>query len=375
MNSGTLSAAFLLRDAGEGGAERSSLRLANGLARRGVKVTAMFLRKRGPMLDSIDKEIKIVGIGRSFAGLIAELRSGNYDFLLPIYTAMRSLIARWVLLKLSPGGHAPRVILSQRSMFTLERGPIQTKVRTMRYRVLAPLASACVCISRGVADEMRSLAFLPPDKIHVIYNAVVTDELKSMINADDAAPHPWLELGQPPVILGAGRLGSQKDFPALVRAFDILSRKRPDVRLIIIGEGKERGRLQSMIDSAGLSDRACLPGYDVNPYAWMKRAAVFALTSRYEGFGNVVAEALACGCNVVSADCPSGPAEILGGGKYGRLVRLGDDAAMAEALNDAIEHPMPSDMLRERAEFFSEARAAEEWLTLMQSIKSQDASV
>ena len=364
MDAGLPPVAFLLRDAGTGGAERSSLRLANALARCGLPVSALFLHARGPMFASLAPEVRVVDLHGSFLRLLNEVRRGKFGFLLPVYTAMRALLTKVIL-------RGPlQVILSQRSMFTMERGPLQTRLRTLRYRLLAPRASACVCISRGVADEMRSLGFLPPEKIHVIYNAVVTPELLDQIRAaaKAPAPHPWLEGGQPPVVLGAGRLGDQKDFSTLLRAFARLAQRRPEVRLIVLGEGKERPLLERRIAEMGLSGRAALPGYDPNPYAWIARASVFAISSRWEGFGNVAAEALACGCSVVSTDCPSGPGEILDHGKYGWLVPVGDDEAMADALDDALAHPMPVSLLKERASYFSEDRAAEGWLALMRSL-------
>ena len=357
-----LRVAFLLRDAGEGGAERSSLRLANGLARRNVEVTLLLLRVRGPLLGSIDPAIRTVDLHSSFLRLLQELRARPTDFLLPVYTSMRTLLAKRML------GGPFRVVLSQRNMFTMDRGPLQTRLRFLRCRLLYPAASACVCISNGVAGEMRGLHLLPPDRIRVIYNPVVTDELLEEARAP--VPHPWLAPGEPPVVLGAGRLGDQKDFATLVRAFALLARDLPDVRLIVLGEGKQRRMLERLIEEKNLTGRTLLPGYSPNPYAWMSRAAVFALTSRFEGFGNVVAEALACGCNVVSTDCPSGPSEILDGGRYGRLARVGDPEDVARALREALSHPLPFEDLRGRAAFFSEERAAEAWLELFRDLAS-----
>ncbi len=357
--SAPLRVAFLLRDAGEGGAERSSLRLANGLARRGADVTLLLLRPRGPLIGSIEPAVRTVDLRASFLRLLQELRSRPTDFLLPVYTSMRALLAKRML------GGPFKVILSQRNMFTMDRGPVQTRLRFLRCRLLYPAASACVCISEGVADEMRGLALLPPDRIRVIYNAVVTDEFLEQSRAP--VPHPWLAPGQPPVVLGAGRLGDQKDFATLVRAFALLARNHAALRLIVLGEGRQRGMLERLIDDLGLTDRVLLPGYAPNPYAWMSRAAVFALTSRFEGFGNVVAEALACGCNVVSTDCPSGPSEILDGGRYGRLARVGDPEDVARALEEALSHPLPPEALRGRAAFFSEDRAVDAWLELFGS--------
>ncbi len=360
--SSPLRIAFLLRDAGEGGAERSSLRLANGLARKGADVTLLLLRSRGPLLNSIAPAVRTVDLRGAFLRLLIELRACPVDFLLPVYTSMRALLAKRVL------GGPFRVVLSQRNMFTMDRGPVQTRLRFLRCRLLYPLASACVCISRGVADEMRALRLLPQGRIHVIYNPVVTEALLEQARAP--VPHPWMAPGEPPVVLGAGRLGDQKDFATFVRAFALTARERPDLRLVILGEGRQRGTLERLIADLGLSGRALLPGYDPNPYAWMSRAAVFALTSRFEGFGNVVAEALACGCNVVATDCPSGPAEILDDGRCGRLARVGDPEDVARALGEALSHPMPPHALRERAAFFSEERAAAAWLELLESLAS-----
>jgi glycosyltransferase involved in cell wall biosynthesis len=355
--------AFLLRDAGEGGAERSSLRLANGLARSGYSVRLLFLKAAGPLLASADSSVEIAELGRgprSFPRLWREMRRA--DFILPVYTSMRALLMKALFRPRA------RVVLSQRNMFTMDRGPLQTRLRFLRCRLLFPHADACVCISRGVADEMRALGLLPESKIHVVYNPVVTGELLSQM--EEPLEHPWFINGKtgvsPPVILGVGRLGSQKDFATLIRAFALAVRERSDMRLLILGEGKQRPALEKLLRDLGLSDRASLPGYAVNPYPYMKRAALFVLTSRFEGFGNVVAEALACGCNVVSTDCKSGPSEILDGGKYGRLARVGDPEDVARQILAALANPLPPALLRERASFFSESRAVEGWQTILQ---------
>ncbi|NLL36892.1 MAG: glycosyltransferase [Fretibacterium sp.] len=353
---GTGGVAFLLRDAGMGGAERSSLRLAYGMARRGKRVSVFFLKAKGPLLP-LDPSIEVVDLKGSFLRFLRELQDRRPLFLLPVYTAMRALMARFLLRRRF------QVIVSQRNMFTLDRDPIQTRLRFIRCRLLYPLASACVSISRGVADEMRILGLLPPDRIRVIYNPVVTEEL--LQQAKEPVDHPWLAPGEPPVILGVGRLGTQKDFATLIKAFALLE---SDARLVILGEGKQRRMLETLVRELGLQDRVLLPGYVVNPYAWMSRSALFASTSLFEGFGNVVAEALACGCNVVATDCPSGPAEILEGGRWGHLASPGDPEDVARALDEALRAPMPPNLLRKRANYFSEDRAVSEWLALLDEL-------
>jgi glycosyltransferase involved in cell wall biosynthesis len=342
---------FLLRDLGEGGAERSSLRLANGLAGDGMPVTLFLMRKKGPMLAEVAPGVRVVDF--------SHLRSAEIDYLMPVYTSMSALLAK-ILLRARW-----QVILSQRNMFTMDRGPIQTRLRFLRCRLLYPFASACVCISRGVADEMRTLGLMDEKKIRVIYNSAITDRL--LTDMEEPASHPWFEDGARPVILGAGRLGDQKDFSTMIRAFALL-RHKPAPRLVIFGEGKERPKLEKLVRELGLEDRVSLPGYVSNPYPYMKRAAVTAVTSRFEGFCLVVAEALACGCTVASTDCKSGPGEILDGGRYGYLARVGDAEDMARAMEQALSHPLPPEELKERALVFSDRRAVEEYKKLFREL-------
>lgn len=362
-------AAFLLRDLGEGGAERSSLRLANGLARQeGWRVSLFLLKDKGPLRSAVRPEVEVVDLKGSFFRLLRELRFREVEFLLPVYTSMRALLAK-ALLSLtkpdSPAGNM-KVILSQRNMFTMDRGPLQIRLRFLRCRLLYPWAAACVCISEGVAEEMKTLGLLPPEKIHVVYNPVLTEEMSMQMEAP--LEHPWFAPEAGPVVLGVGRLGDQKDFATLIRAFALLTPQYPNLRLVILGEGKQRPDLEKLIRELGLEARASLPGYISNPYPWMKRAALFVLTSRFEGFGNVVAEALACGCNVVATDCKSGPKEILDQGRCGRLARVGDAADVARAMKEALDSPLPPETLRERAAFFSEDRAVEGYCRVMNSL-------
>jgi glycosyltransferase involved in cell wall biosynthesis len=352
--------AFLLRDLGEGGAERSALRLANGLARDGQSVVLLLFAQKGPLLTAVAPEVEVVDLRGSFFNLLARLRALRIDFLLPVYTSMRALLARLVL-------RVPfHVVLSQRNMFTLDRGPLQTRLRFLRCRLLYPMASACVCISQGVAEEMRSLRLVEPEKIRVIYNPVVTNELSVQMEAP--LDHPWFEESAT-VVLGVGRLGSQKDFATLIRAFALLAPRYPKLRLLILGEGRQRAMLEKILREEDLADRVSLPGYAANPYPYMKRAALFVMTSRFEGFGNVAAEALACGCTVVSTDCKSGPAEILDNGKYGYLAKTGDISDVARAMEEALRHPLPREELKRRAAFFSERRAVEGYERLFADLK------
>ena len=166
-------------------------------------------------------------------------------------------------------------------------------------------------------------------KIHTIYTPVITPEL--LAKSKEVAAHPWLQTSEIPVILGVGRLTEQKDFQTLIRAFAIL-RQELELRLIILGEGDERTMLESLAQDLGVDRDIDLPGYLENPYSYMHQASVFVLSSAWEGLPTVLIGALACGCPIVSTDCPGGIREILLDGVYGEIVPVGDVQSMAEAI-------------------------------------------
>jgi glycosyltransferase involved in cell wall biosynthesis len=174
---------------------------------------------------------------------------------------------------------------------------------------------------------------LPRDRIDVVYNPVVTPEVQQMVRAP--VDHPWLQPGQSPVVMAVGVLRRQKDFGTLVEAFGLLRRRRP-ARLLILGEGRERARLETLVARCRLESDVHMPGFVANPYAYLARAAAFALPSRWEGLPGVLIEAMFCGVPTVATDCPGGSREILAHGRYGRLVPVGDPNALAEALESAL---------------------------------------
>ncbi len=194
-------------------------------------------------------------------------------------------------------------------------------------------AQAIVAPSRGVADDLARVTGLPRQRIHVIYNPVVSAAL--LMQSRLPVDHRWLRGDGVPVIVGMGRLTLQKDFGTLIRAFARV-RKQLKSRLLILGEGEERGALQDLSHSLGVTDDVELVGFVANPYAYLSRAELFVLSSRWEGLPGALIEALACGAKVVSTDCPSGPREILNDGAYGQLVPMKDDGALAEAMLAAL---------------------------------------
>lgn len=234
---------------------------------------------------------------------------------------------------------------------------------TKRRRLLFPEFAHVVAVSRGVAESLSTSVGVPAGKITSIYNPVFTPDIARRAEAMPA--HPWFGDNGPPVILGAGRLAPQKDFPTLIEAFRRVSAARA-CRLIVLGEGRLRPQLEGQVRALGLEDRVSLPGWAENPYAFMSRAALFVLASRHEGFPGVLIEALACGCPAASTDCPAGPSEILE--DPGLLAPVGDPEALSRVMLRALDRPVDKAALRARAARFSVERAVNEYDKLIARI-------
>jgi glycosyltransferase involved in cell wall biosynthesis len=204
-----------------------------------------------------------------------------------------------------------------------------------------PWADVVAGNSQGVAEDLRRVTGLPRERVRILHNPVVTPELQE--KARLPVNHPWFGAGQPPVVLAVGRLTKQKDFPTLIRAFARVRQSRP-ARLIILGEGPDYAQLEALVCELGLKKDVALPGFVENPYAFMSRASLYVLSSRWEGLPTVLIEALYCGPPVVATDCPSGPKEILADGRHGALVPVGDVEALAEAIEAGLagETPPPA---------------------------------
>jgi glycosyltransferase involved in cell wall biosynthesis len=234
-------------------------------------------------------------------------------------------------------------------------------------RLLYRRADGLAAISHGVAAAVAGLLGREPESIPVLHNPVVSPGFEALSAA--APEHPWFG-DDVPVVLAAGRLIRQKDYPTMLRAFALLAGRTP-ARLIVIGEGEDRGALEALAAELGIADRVAWPGFVANPYAWMAAARAFVLSSRWEGFGNVLAEALACGTPAVATDCPSGPAEILGEGAYGRLVPVGDAAALADALEATLAEPVDRGRLIARGKEFDIGRIGPGYEALIEGVAAR----
>ena len=239
---------------------------------------------------------------------------------------------------------------------------LRTKRLRARARIVYPNTDAAVAVSRGTAAELAGISGMSRDRIHTIYNPVVSMQIDR--NAPGPAGHAWLDEPACPVVLAIGRMKKVKDFPTLLAAFARLVSSRP-ARLVILGDGPLREPHRSLAKKLGIAEHVDFPGFVDNPHAYLAKADLFVLSSRFESFSRVLVEAMCCGCPVVSTDCPYGPREILQDGRLGVLVPVGDPEALAAAMTRTLDDPPESAALRERASFFSTERAVDEYEKLL----------
>ena len=348
-----------------GGAERVMLGLAAGLAERGLHVDLVLVRAEGEYLYQVPEAVRVIDLNShrtaaSFLKLVRYLRRERPDVVVSALTPTNvvALIAKLLFRK------EIRVVVRQDNTFTEEFDNGSSKVRWVLrvLKWLLPRADGIVSVSNGVSDDLRDVVPAASHKIITIYNPVVWPDHASKA----AAPvdHPSYCDKDIPVVLSVGRLMPVKDHATLLRAFAQVVHSRP-ARLVILGEGPERRNLTEHAERLGITQHFDMPGFCLNPFAYMSKSRVFVLSSRYEGLPTVLIEAMACGTPVVSTDCRSGPREILENGKWGHLVPVGDWHAMAEAILDTLDNPIPSDHLISRASVFSAEASIDRYMEIL----------
>ena len=331
---------FFLPSLVGGGAERVMVNIARGMTARGLAVDLVLGQARGPYLQQVPREARVVDLRArraltSLPGLVRYLRRERPQVLVSSLSHT-NVVALWAR-RMARVGTRLFVTVHNTESDAVRRTPIaRARLLPLLMRRFYPWADGIVAVSRGVAADVASITQLPLDRIHVIYNPVVTPDVfeKMRVPVD----HRWFATDGAPVVLAAGRFTWEKDFPTLIEAFAQVRQRRP-ARLLILGEGAERPRLEAIVRQHRLEHDVDLPGFVTNPYAYMARCALFVLSSVSEGLPTALIEALATGMRVVATDCRNGPREILQGGRVGRLVPVGDAAALATAILAALERP------------------------------------
>jgi glycosyltransferase involved in cell wall biosynthesis len=340
--------AILVNSLGAGGAERAMVNLAGALAARGRRVVLIVVREQGPLRALVPRDVEIVDlrahrVAAALPAIVSLLRSERPTALLSA-CANSNVIA---VLAARLSGTGVRTVVCEQT--TLSRVALDT--HRVRHRLVPPAArwaypraDAVVAVSQGVADDLERELGLPRERIEVIPNPLTPS---IALDATRKLEHPWLRDGGPPVLLSVARLTSAKDVPTLLHAFARL-RERRRSRLVVLGEGEERRRLERLARRLGWASDVDLAGYSPNPYPAMAAADALVLSSRREGLPTVLLEALALGTPVVATDCESGPREILENGRLGRLVPPRDPAALARAMEAVLadgSRPAPNGAL------------------------------
>ena len=350
--------AFFMHDLSGGGVERMRLKLARALAQRGHRVTLIVQFLEGALRDQVPENLKVVALGTS--GVAASSLALAHVLRIVRPQVLVSSLDHNNIAAMCAGvlsGARTSIIICQHNALSAERA-LGWRYRTVPicYRLLSPYAAAIVAVSYGVADDLASITGIGRERIVVIANPVVdTVEVQRQTGS---FPHPWLEAPEVPVFVFVGRLVPQKDPQTLLEAFARRLLTGP-ARLIILGEGPLLPSLQAQADALGIAHHVTFSGFVTDPAAWVARAHALVMPSRYEGFGNVIVEAMACGTPVIAADCPHGPAEILRHGQLGRLVPIGDASALASAMEGDLRTLFPARVLRGRAAAFSVAACVE----------------
>lgn len=355
---------FLHHASGFGGITPWLVNLANGFLEKGHPVDILVnAAKHTPLYyEPIDERIPIINLGyhklTAIGALRRYLKKNRPDVLLAAGYRYNNMA---VLAHLTTG-RPSKCFLSVHENITSGSQKLKNWKGWLRFaliRRLYGMAKGVVAVSDGVARDLVDNFGLPAENVGVIYNPIVNPRIEAL--AAEEPEHPWLKNKQMPVVLGVGRLEPQKAFDQLIRAFSKLIGHTPS-KLIIIGEGAERKNLEQLIQTLELHDQVALPGFAANPFAYMQKADLFVLSSGWEGFGNVLAEALATGTPVVSTDCPSGPAEILNQGEFGPLVPVGDTDALAAAMKSVLENPPEREKLINRGYRYDVASSVAEYL-------------
>ena len=358
--------AFFLATSGHSGVDRAMQHLLPELARRGFTIDLLHVKNHGPHLHQPPHGINIVDLGTrhtysSLPAVVSYLRRTRPDVMLADKDRVNrtALAARWL------ARVQTRLVLSSGTTISIDlanRGGFERWLQRNSMGRLYPYADTVIVTSQGVADDMSDYTGLDRELISVVPSPVIPDRL-----LDRPLPppdHPWFHDPAIPLILSAGELCGRKDFETLIKAFATLHGARP-CRLMILGRGKRRQSLLQLTEALGIAEAVELPGFVDSPYAYMAHADLFAFTSRWEGLGFVLIEALAVGTPVVSTDCPSGPSEILQHGRFGPLVPVGDADALAKAMQQALDNPLPSKELRNAARPYTVSAATDAYLQAM----------
>lgn len=350
-----------------GGAERMMVHTANELSDT-ARISFISLTGGDDLRPELRGSIRVVSLGKkkslsAIPALLKFIRKEKPDVLISTQIHVNLIAVLMKVLFRTKTKIILREATSAGSQFMIYRDMKSRLVKTA-VRLLYPRADAVVAICEAVKHNLVEHHFIKPSQASVIYNPVLNGYFREGIKHD--AGHAFFHAGVP-VIVSVGRLAPLKNFTLLIEAFALLE-KNLDARLIIIGEGEEREKLSVLIRKYKLEEKIFLAGKIINPYPFVKKSSVYALTSLFEGLPNALIEAMACGIQLVSVDCPGGSAEVLMNGKLGRLVEMNNPQALATAIREVCRNPVDKSVLMESANRFEAHRTGAAYIKLIQGL-------
>lgn len=342
------------------------IRLANEFAKRGHSVDFVLAKEQGELVRDVASNVHIVNLGSNrewmaLPGLLRYLKDSSPDVFLSAGDSS-NIVGLWGKMLSSEDTKFVVSVHTNKSVHSRSGERWYGKLIPYLIRTSYPVADKIVAVSEGIKKDLTRIYPCIGEKTEVVYNPVIDQEIFE--KAREPVSHPWLDNREIPVIIGVGRLTLQKNFELLLNGFAKLCKDR-EARLIIIGDGNQRAYLERQAEELRIEDKVDLHGFVDNPYSFMANASLLTLSSNFEGLPTVLIESLACGCPVVSTDCPDGPQEILENGKWGRLVPVNNEEALADAMMASLSEEHDKDHLQQRAMDFSVDKAIDNYLTLL----------
>ena len=360
---------FYMHDLSGGGVERMRLALIAELRARGIHVKLVLGRLAGPLISLLPSDLDVI-----------QLHAGTtVGSIIPLARVIRQLRPDFIISSLDHNNIAAmlatriarvdtRVVICQHNALSAEAA-LGWKYRAVPwlYWLFQRWAHGMVAVSQGVADDLAAAAGIAPCRITRIYNPVIGQDFSSRAKPYPSGPKP--PASGPVNFVFVGRLTEQKNPALLLAAFALLD-DALQARLIVVGDGPLLDELRAQASRLAIRSRVIFCGFQANPLPWIKHANCLVLTSRYEGFANVLIEALACGTPVVATDCPHGPREALADGAFGELVPCDNPRLLAEAMQRAVQVEPDRDRLRSRAALFTASACADEHLALFARLEA-----
>ena len=329
-----------------GGAERVVVNLLRHMNRSDIELTLITLKLEGPYVSQLPADTQVVDLGtkrvrHSIMRLVREINRIQPDVVVSTLGHLNvALLALRPFLK-----KRPKIVLRETNApsFAMRQAGKGGLYRVL-YRWFYPKADRVIALSKGMADDLLAFSGLSKEKVSIIYNPVVTEEIRRQ--AEEQVDHPWLLNKELPVCISVGRLVEQKNYDLLLRGFAKAVQEVP-ARLLVLGEGPKRMHLEALAEQLGIRPYVDFVGFTPNPYAYMARSDLFVLSSSWEGMPNVLLEALAVGLPAVATACIGVP-DVLDGGRYGRMIPIGGEEELSEAIHTSLSGGGEPDRQRQR---------------------------